>query len=70
MVERDLLRTILSKTPLLEDEVVEDHISTRKMRNSDIGISSRHTTKGQSVGKAMVENVSCMADALDRLANT
>lgn len=27
------------------DEVGEDHISTRKRHNSDIGISSRHTKK-------------------------
>ena len=52
-----------------QDEVGEDHISTRKRCNSDIGISSRHTTKRQSVREAMVENVGRMADALDTWIN-
>ncbi|RWR86423.1 putative nuclease HARBI1 [Cinnamomum micranthum f. kanehirae] len=51
-----------------QDEVGEDHVSSRKRRNAALGGSSRQMTKRHNVGEAMVENVGRMADALDRMS--
>ena len=53
-----------------QDEVGEDHVSSRKRRNAALRGSSRQMTKRHSVGEVMVENVGRMADVLDRFANT